>query len=289
MNFEYIDNYISMALMEDLGQAGDITTNATIGEDLVSSAEVIYKADGVLAGVPHALRVFDLLSKTLGCPTVKLYKKTADGTMVKKGAVVIKISGSTRLILTGERTFLNILQRMSGIATYARRLTELIAGTGARIVDTRKTTPNFRIFEKDAVRLGGAANHRFGLFDGILIKDNHIAASKSITAAVKKARAYAHHLIRIEVETKNIEEVKEALMSGADVIMLDNMTPAEMKKAVKLIDGGAVTEASGGINENNIAEVARTGVDLISIGALTHSARSADISLDIVKTAKKNG
>ncbi len=289
MNFEYIDNYISMALMEDLGQAGDITTNATIGENLVSAADVIYKTDGVLAGVSHALRVFDILAKTLGCPPVKLIKKTADGTTVKKGTAVIKISGCTRLILTGERTFLNILQRMSGIATYAKKLSAMIAGTGAAIVDTRKTTPNFRIFEKDAVRLGGAANHRFGLFDGILIKDNHIAASKSITAAVKKARAYAHHLIRVEVETKNIEEVKEALMSGADVIMLDNMTPAEMKKAVKLIDGGAITEASGGINETNILEVARTGVDLISIGALTHSARSADISLDIIKTAEKNG
>jgi len=289
MNFEYIDNYISMALMEDLGQAGDITTNATIGENLVSCADVIYKADGVLAGVSHALRVFDILAKTLGCPPVKVIKKTADGTDVKKGTTVIKISGCTRLILTGERTFLNILQRMSGIATYAKKLSDMTAGTGAMVVDTRKTTPNFRIFEKDAVRMGGAANHRFGLFDGILIKDNHIAASKSITAAVKKARAYAHHLIRIEVEAKNIEEVKEALMSGADVIMLDNMTPSEMKKAVKLIDGGAITEASGGINETNILEVARTGVDLISIGALTHSARSADISLDIIKTAEKNG
>ncbi len=286
-NENMIRKYIEMALDEDLAANGDITTDSIIAEDSVSQAAALFKSDGVLAGVDFALITFDILSRAKNCDNIEVLFKSEDGAVIKKGETVLKISGPTRLILTAERTFLNILQRMSGIATAARRMAAAVKGFKAKIVDTRKTTPNFRVFEKAAVRIGGAFNHRFGLFDGILIKDNHIEAAGSIAAAVKKARENAHHLMKIEVETKDLEEVASALDAGADVIMLDNMSAAEMKKAVELVAGRALCEASGGIDENSAASAAACGVDLISSGAITHSALPMDISLKIIKTARR--
>ncbi len=280
-NLEYIDEYIKLALREDVGLHGDITTNSIISENAVSHGNVIYKADGVLAGINLAARVFLNLAKMMNVENIHIESMTPDGALCKKGDIVARFSGNTRLLLTGERTFLNILQRMSGIATYAKKLTDMVKGTKARIVDTRKTTPNFRIFEKAAVVMGGAFNHRFGLYDGILIKDNHITAADGIKNAVKSARNNVHHLIKIEVEVKNLAEVREALEAGCDVIMLDNMNIETMSEAVKLIAGRALVEASGGISESNLRQVAETGVDLISIGALTHQIKSQDISLKL--------
>ena len=280
-NLEYIDEYIKLALREDVGLHGDITTNSIIAENAVSHGNVIYKADGILAGINLAARVFLNLAKMMNVENIHIESMTPDGALCQKGEIVARFSGNTRLLLTGERTFLNILQRMSGIATYAKKLTDMVKGTKARIVDTRKTTPNFRIFEKAAVVMGGAFNHRFGLYDGILIKDNHITAADGIKNAVKAARSNVHHLIKIEVEVKNLAEVREALEAGCDVIMLDNMNIETMSEAVKLINGRALVEASGGISESNLRQVAGTGVDLISIGALTHQIKSQDISLKL--------
>jgi len=286
-NENMVRKYIQMALDEDLAANGDITTDSIIAENSVSEAVALFKSDGVLAGIDFALLTFEILARAKNCASIEVLFKTEDGAVIKKGQTVLKISGPTRLILTAERTFLNILQRMSGIATAARKMAAAVSGFKAKIVDTRKTTPNFRIFEKAAVRIGGAFNHRFGLFDGVLIKDNHIEAAGSIAMAVEKARASVHHLAKIEVEVKNIDEAALALAAGADVIMLDNMCPAEMKKAVELIAGRALSEASGGIDENSAAAVAACGVDLISSGAITHSAPPMDISLKIIKTARR--
>jgi nicotinate-nucleotide pyrophosphorylase (carboxylating) len=288
-NENMIRKYIQMALDEDLAANGDITTDSIIAEDSVSEAAALFKSDGVLAGIDFALLTFKILARAKNCDNIEVLFKTEDGAAIKKGETVLKISGPTRLILTAERTFLNILQRMSGIASAARRMAAAVKGFKAKIVDTRKTTPNFRVFEKAAVRIGGAFNHRFGLFDGVLIKDNHIEAAGSIAAAVEKARVNAHHLMKIEVEVKNIDEAAAALDAGADVIMLDNMCAAEMKKAVELIAGRALCEASGGIDENSAAAAAACGVDLISSGAITHSALPMDISLKIIKTARREG
>ncbi len=283
-NENTIIKYIEMALDEDLSVSGDITTDSIIDESSVSEAAALFKSDGVLAGMDCALLTFDILARAKGCRGITVLYKCEDGVPVKKGETVLKIIGPTRLILTAERTFLNIIQRMSGIATSARKMNAAIAGSRAKIVDTRKTTPNFRIFEKMAVAAGGAYNHRFGLFDGVLIKDNHITAAGSIKAAVARAKEKAHHLMKIEVEVKNIKEAAEAIEAGADVIMLDNMKIDEMKEAVKFINGRALCEASGGIDESGAAAVAACGVDLISSGAITHSARPMDISLKIIKT-----
>ncbi len=283
-NENTVRKYIEMALDEDLSSNGDITTDSIIARESRCEAAAFFKSDGILAGLEFALLTFDVLARIKNCDTIKILSRRRDGEKLKKGETALRISGPTRLILSGERTFLNILQRMSGIATYAGRLSAMIKGSGAKIVDTRKTTPNFRVFEKAAVAIGGAANHRFGLFDGVLIKDNHIEAAGSIAAAVARARAAAHHLMKIEVETSSLAQVAEAIEAGADVIMLDNMSESEMKKAVKLIAGRALCEASGGISEDNIVKTAGCGVDLISIGAITHSAKPMDISLKIVKT-----
>jgi nicotinate-nucleotide pyrophosphorylase (carboxylating) len=285
-NENTVRKYIEMALDEDLSANGDVTTDSIVAETSVSEAAALFKSAGVLAGLDFALMVFDVLAAAKRCAKINVLQRREDGSAVKKGETVLKISGPTRLILTGERTFLNIAQRMSGIATAAKKMSSMVEGFKAKIVDTRKTTPNFRVFEKAAVVIGGASNHRFGLFDGVLIKDNHVEAAGSIADAVRLAREKVHHLMKIEVETRNIREVEEALAAGADIIMLDNMSAPEMKNAVKLVAGRALCEASGGICEQNLVETAECGVDLISVGAITHSARPMDISLKIVKTVK---
>lgn len=267
------DKIILASFEEDMPY-GDITTEASIPANALSSAKFIAKADGVICGTEIAKRCFELAGGD-----VELYFKVADGDTVKKGDVIAEAEGNARTLLKGERTALNLMQRASGIATATRAACEAVKGTKARITDTRKTMPGLRALDKYAVRVGGGANHRFGLSDGILIKDNHIAGAGGITNAVKAAKAYAPHTLKIEVETESMEQVKEALDAGADIIMLDNMNCAEMKEAVRFIAGRAVTEASGNMGERDLKEVAETGVDLISIGALTHSVKALDISL----------
>ena len=269
-------NIIYSALEEDIGQ-GDVTTNLLIPEDRKSKAHCIAKDNFVLAGLPFVREVFMILDHSILFKT--LYN---DGSKVKKGNIIAEISGKTCVILKGERVSLNILQRLSGIATLTNRYVEKTRGLKAKIVDTRKTTPCHRFMEKYAVKVGGGYNHRFGLFDGILIKDNHIKTLGSIKKAVREAKK-GHHLFKIEVEVKNLKELKEAIESGADIIMLDNMSVRDMKEAVKIAKGRVMLEASGNISLENVREVAETGVDLISVGALTHSAPAVDISLKIVK------
>ncbi|MDP3298257.1 MAG: carboxylating nicotinate-nucleotide diphosphorylase [Thermodesulfovibrionia bacterium] len=273
------DTILTQALLEDIGE-GDVTTCAVIPENHRSKAVLIAKEDFVLAGLPFAERIFQLLNSEL---KFKAHKK--DGDIVKKGAVIATINGNTRSLLMAERTALNLLQRLSGIATLTRRFVEKVKGLTVKIVDTRKTTPGLRTFEKYAVRAGGGKNHRFGLFDGILIKDNHINAAGSIEKAVKMAKLKAQHMLKIEVEAKNIREVRSALSAGAEIIMLDNMSIEGIKKSVRMIrsqNPQIIIEASGNINLENIRKVAEICVDLISIGALTHSARAVDISMDVV-------
>jgi nicotinate-nucleotide pyrophosphorylase (carboxylating) len=269
-------NVIQSALQEDIGY-GDITTSLLIPEGNKSKAHFIANERFVLAGLPFSLKVFYILDPSI---VSKIYYR--DGTRVKNGDVITEISGRTHNILKGERVSLNILQRLSGIATLTSIYVEKIKGSKAKIVDTRKTTPCLRFMEKYAVRVGGGYNHRFGLFDGILIKDNHIKAAGSIKKAVKAAKK-GHHLLRIEVEVKNLRELREAIEAGGDIIMLDNMTVKEMKEAIKIAGGKALLEASGNIKPENVREVAETGVDLISVGALTHSSSAVDIGLKIVE------
>jgi nicotinate-nucleotide pyrophosphorylase (carboxylating) len=269
---------ISSALAEDIG-SGDVTSRAVIAQNHRSTASLIAKETFVLAGLPFAEEVFRLIDAGLAFKAVK-----KDGDTVKKDSVMAKITGSTRSLLVGERTALNFLQRLSGIATFTRTFVERVQGFSVKITDTRKTTPGIRFFEKYAVRIGGGVNHRSGLFDGILIKDNHIQAAGGIRKAVKLAKSRVHHLLKIEVEVKNLKEVKSALLSDADIIMLDNMSISNIEKSAALIRRGnprVVIETSGNINLDNIAKVAATGVDLISVGALTHSSRSVDISMNI--------
>jgi nicotinate-nucleotide pyrophosphorylase (carboxylating) len=271
-----IDRIIKNALEEDIG-SGDITTTALISEDSVSSASLTAKGSFVLAGLPFAKRTFELVDKGL-----KFRALINDGSRVKAGTVVATIKGSTSSLLTAERTALNILQRLSGIATLTNEYVKAVKGLGTGIADTRKTAPGLRFFDKYAVKTGKGTNHRFGLFDGMLIKDNHIAAAGSVANAIKLARGKAHHLLKIEVEVKNLKEVREAVSTGADIIMLDNMQPGRIKKSVDIIrkNASSITiEASGNVSLKNVRKIAETGVDLISIGALTHSAPAADISL----------
>jgi nicotinate-nucleotide pyrophosphorylase (carboxylating) len=269
-------NMIYSALEEDIGQ-GDVTTNLLIPEDNKSKAHFIAKGKFILAGIPFAREVFSILD-----PSIAFKTHCSEGESVKAGEVIAEISGNTNVILKGERVSLNILQRLSGIATLTGKYAEKIKGLKAKILDTRKTTPCMRFMEKYAVRAGGGYNHRFGLFDGILIKDNHIKTSGSIKKAVREAKK-GHHLLKIEVEVKNLKELKEAIESGADIVMLDNMSVHDMKEAVKIAKNRVMLEASGNISLENVREVAETGVDLISVGALTHSAPAVDISLKIVK------
>lgn len=271
-----IDRIITNALNEDIG-SGDITTTTLIPKDSVSSASLTAKSSFVLAGLPFAKRTFELVDRNLKFRTLK-----KDGSLVRKGSVVATIKGSTRSLLTAERTALNILQRLSGIATLTNEYVKAIKGLRAGILDTRKTAPGLRFFDKYAVKTGKGSNHRFGLFDAILIKDNHIAAAGDVTRAVKLARDKAHHSLKIEVEVKNLKEVREAVLAGTDIIMLDNMQISRIIKAVDIIrrDGPSIKiEASGNVSLQNVRRIAETGVDLISIGALTHSASAADISL----------
>ena len=270
------DGVLIRALKEDIG-SGDITSSSLIPENHTSRAVFIAKSGFVLAGVPFAERVFKLVD---GGIQFKALKK--EGSRIKAGDVIAKIKGDTKGLLTAERTALNMLQRLSGIATLTDRYVKSVKGHGVKITDTRKTVPGLRFFDKYAVRIGGGSNHRYGLFDGVLIKDNHIAVSGGAGKAVKLARSKAHHLLKIEVEVKNLSEVKEALSAGADVIMLDNMMVREIKKAVDFIRGkkpDLIIEASGNINLDNAGKIAGTGVDLISVGYITHSVRAADISM----------
>jgi nicotinate-nucleotide pyrophosphorylase (carboxylating) len=273
--------FLRKALIEDIG-SGDITTNSIVQDTHTSRALIIAKSELVLAGMPFVKELFLLFDRDIRFHILK-----EEGSEIKKGETIAEINGKTATILTCERTGLNILQRLSGIATLTRRFVEKVKGTGVKILDTRKTTPLMRYLEKYAVRIGGGFNHRFGLFDGVLIKDNHIKAVGGIKKAidlVKNNKAF-HHLLKIEVETKDMEEVKEALEAGADIIMLDNMDIEEIKKAVRYIKGHSqrvLIEASGNVNLENVRAIAETGVDFISVGMLTHSAGAVDISLKIV-------
>lgn len=272
MQFE-VERIVRTALQEDIG-LGDVTAAVTVPKDAVSRAELVAKEDFVLAGLDVAAAVFHQLD-----PQIRFEKIFVDGQHVKKGEVLAWLKGPAQQLLQGERVALNLLQRMSGIATLTARYVEQVAGTGAVIVDTRKTAPGLRALDKYAVRAGGGRNHRIGLFDGVLIKENHIAAAGGIAAAIASARAQLPHTLKIEVETCTMADVQEALDAGADIIMLDNMSNAEMSRAVALIDGRALVEASGGVSLERVAEIAATGVNIISVGALTHSVNAADISM----------
>jgi nicotinate-nucleotide pyrophosphorylase (carboxylating) len=267
---------IRRALEEDVGP-GDRTTSLLIPEKKKSSAQFIAKGNLILAGLPFASLVFQLLNQA-----VRFRPFSADGDRIKKGRIIAEVSGYTSALLKGERVSLNLLQRLSGIATLTGIYVEKIKGLKAKIVDTRKTTPCLRFMEKYAVRTGGGCNHRFGLFDGILIKDNHIKAVGGIPKAIERAKG-GRHLSKIEIEVENIRGLREAIDAGADVVMLDNMSISDMRKAVMVANGRVMLEASGGVTLANVREVAETGVDLISIGALTHSAPAVDISLKMVK------
>lgn len=268
-----IDSIITSALREDI-HTGDITTLAVVPEKRNATARLIAKESMVLAGIDVAARVFYLVD-----PEISFTNCFSDGALLRAGDVIADIAGDAAALLQAERVALNLLQRMCGVATSTARYVQAVAGTGARVVDTRKTTPGLRQLEKYAVRIGGGSNHRYGLYDGVLIKENHIAAAGGIAIAVTRARAFIPHTIKIEVETETLEQVAEALEAGADIIMLDNMDLVTMRQAVALIDGRALVEASGGVTLETIAKIAETGVDIISVGALTHSARAMDISM----------
>ena len=270
-----IQELIQSALKEDIG-SGDITTSTVLSGREVGNARVVAKEDMVVAGIGIFKEVFSFSEEE-----VKFTDRVEDGEPVKSGDVLTEMSGNLGDILTAERVALNFLQRMCGIATLTRRYVDEIRGTGAKILDTRKTTPGLRVLEKYAVMIGGGFNHRFGLYDGILIKDNHIDAAGGIIAAVDRVKKGVPHTLKIEIEVKNLREVEEALSAGVDIIMLDNMEVEEIKKAVSLIKGGVLVEASGNITLSNVKRIAETGVDFISIGALTHSAPSSDISLKL--------
>ena len=268
-----VDKYLLMALEEDISSE-DVSTNAVMPEYKKGTVDLICKEDGIIAGLDVFGRVFHLLDTT-----TEVDYKVKDGDEVKKGQLMATVTGDIRVLLSGERVALNYLQRMSGIATYTRSLVKLLEGSNTTLLDTRKTTPNARIFEKYAVRVGGASNHRYNLSDGVMLKDNHIGAAGSITKAVAMAKEYAPFVRKIEVEVESLEQVKEAADAGADIIMLDNMDVDTMKEAIKIIDGRAKTECSGNVTKENIAKLTDIGVDYISSGALTHSAPILDISL----------
>jgi len=267
---------LHLALEEDIGSS-DITTILLVPEGDRAKALLIAKGNFIVAGIPFAREVFNIFDQDIA---FRIY--FSEGAKVSKGDVMAEISGKTRSLLSCERVSLNVLQRLCGIATLTNLFVEKVKGLGVKIVDTRKTTPGLRFMEKYAVRTGGGGNHRHGLYDGILIKDNHIEAAGSVTSAVAAARR-AHHLLKIEVEVENLKELNEALSAGADVVMLDNMSVSDMREAVKLAKGKAIIEASGNMTLDTVRIIAETGVDLISVGALTHSATAADISMKIVR------
>ena len=268
-----VDHLLLEALREDISSE-DVTTNSVMKEAVAGEVDLICKQDGIIAGLEVFQRVFTLLD---GQVKVEFYCK--DGDAVKKGQQMGKVTGDIRALLSGERVALNYLQRMSGIATYTHSVAALLEGSRTKLLDTRKTTPNMRIFEKYAVRVGGGYSHRYNLSDGILLKDNHIGAAGSVTKAVQMAKEYAPFVRKIEVEVENLDMVREAVEAGADIIMLDNMSTEEMQKAIRIIDGRAETECSGNVTKENIGHLVSLGVDYISSGALTHSAPILDISL----------
>ena len=278
MEYIGLNELIGRALKEDIGH-GDITTESLIPEGMQASGVFVAKSAGILAGINVSRAVFRYLESGITFETFK-----TDGDTLAAGDVIARVTGKAATLLTGERVALNFLQRLSGIATKTRRMVELIKYLPAELVDTRKTTPGLRVLEKYAVTVGGARNHRFGLYDGVMIKDNHIKAVGSITGAVSAARQKIPHTIKVEVEVENLEQLEEALQARADIILLDNMNIEQMKKAVEITAGRALLEASGGINEDTLAEVAKSGVDFISSGALTHSAVSLDISFNLTET-----
>ena len=267
------DELIMMALREDI-TSEDVSTNAVMPKAQKGTVDLIAKEDGVIAGLQVYARVFTLLDDK-----TEIEFFCEDGEEVKNGQLLAKVTGDIRVLLSGERVALNYLQRMSGIATYTREVTKLLGGSSLTLLDTRKTTPNCRVFEKYAVRVGGGNNHRYNLSDGVLLKDNHIGAAGSVAKAVAMAKAYAPFVRKIEIEVESLEQVKEAVEAGANIIMLDNMTPEQMKEAVELIDGRAETECSGNVTKENIARIREVGVDYVSSGALTHSAPILDISM----------
>lgn len=277
LNQMYVDNLIKTALLEDINYI-DVTTDYLIDEDQEGAAQFLAKADGVLCGLDVSLRVFELLQPDF---KAEVFKK--DGDVLKKGDIIAKVYGKTRTILKGERTALNLIQHMSGIATATNEAVKLVEGTKASIVDTRKTLPGMRPLQKYAVTVGGGKNHRYNLSDAAMLKDNHVDAGGGITNAVKKLKSKLGHMTKVELEVRTLDELREALSVDVDVIMLDNMSNEMMAEAVKITDGKAILEASGGITAETLRGVAETGVDIISIGALTHSVKAFDISLKILK------
>lgn len=277
LNQFYVDDLIKSALKEDINYI-DITTDNLIPQEQEGEARFLAKAEGVLCGIDVALRVFTLIQ-----PDFQYEVFIKDGEYVKKGDIIATVKGKTRTILKGERTALNLLQHMSGIATMTNKIVKIVEGTNASIADTRKTLPGLRPIQKYAVTVGGGKNHRYNLSDAAMLKDNHVDAGGGITGAVKKLRSKLGHMAKVELEVRNLDELREALSVDVDVIMLDNMDNETMKKAVEITNGKALLEASGGITEETIRGVAETGVDIISIGALTHSVKAFDISLKIVK------
>lgn len=267
------DKLIRMALQEDI-TSEDVSTNAVMRSAVKGTVDLIAKEDGIIAGLDVYARVFQILDEK-----TEISFNFKDGEAVKKGDLLGTVTGDIRVLLSGERVALNYLQRMSGIATYTKQVSKLLEGSKVTLLDTRKTTPNCRVFEKYAVRIGGGCNHRYNLSDGVLLKDNHIGAAGSVAKAVAMAKEYAPFVRKIEIEVETMEQVKEAVEAGADIIMLDNMTPEMMKEAVELIAGRAQTECSGNITKENIAKTLETGVDFVSSGALTHSAPILDISM----------
>ena len=263
-------------MLEDIGRGGDLTTEALVEPSREATAQIVARSSGVIAGVSVAVLAFRLLEERINAAIL-----IGDGERVEAGGVVAEIAGSARAILTAERSALNFLSHLSGIATATRALVDLVAGTRAKIADTRKTTPGLRALERYAVACGGGTNHRFGLDDGVLIKDNHLALAGSIRAAVAAARARAGHMVKVEVEVDTLEQLEEALAEPVDAVLLDNMDPAMLAEAVRVVDGRVLVEASGGVNESNVLAIARAGVDVISVGRLTHSAPSLDLSLEV--------
>ena len=267
------DQLIRMALQEDI-TSEDVSTNAVMRSAVKGTVDLIAKEDGIIAGLDVYARVFQILDEK-----TEVHFNFKDGDAVKKGDLLATVNGDIRVLLSGERVALNYLQRMSGIATYTSQVAKLLEGSKVTLLDTRKTTPNCRVFEKYAVRVGGGCNHRYNLSDGVLLKDNHIGAAGSVAKAVAMAKEYAPFVRKIEIEVETMDQVKEAVEAGADIIMLDNMTPEMMKEAVNFIDGRAQTECSGNITKENIQKILETGVDFVSSGALTHSAPILDISM----------
>lgn len=272
------DKLIRMALQEDI-TSEDVSTNAVMRSAVKGTVDLIAKEDGIIAGLDVYARVFQILDEK-----TEISFNFKDGDAVKKGDLLGIVTGDIRVLLSGERVALNYLQRMSGIATYTKQVSKLLEGSKVTLLDTRKTTPNCRVFEKYAVRIGGGCNHRYNLSDGVLLKDNHIGAAGSVAKAVAMAKEYAPFVRKIEIEVETMEQVKEAVEAGADIIMLDNMTPEMMKQAVALIDGKAQTECSGNVTKENIAKIRDIGVDFVSSGALTHSAPILDISMKNLHT-----